>query len=244
MRIIDKNQDFYDSCQYIYPDDSITFDRTDSFLVTKDLIRNACGHWGERFILLQVGYTFWLFFIEWKNKKTGEKASYSDWAVDIVGEWKDYDLILVSSWKNFNHERKLLDLSIIRLAHVPYNMYSDFNFKTLSRDYKMDKIRLHADALVDAINHNDIRVIRSFNKEVFHVDLGRGKGYKTIEKHIPILRETGVANVIDPMSLYMAIEEFFSHEKTASERTESIGLTDKEKIENHGFSAKTSFRGK
>jgi len=31
-------------------------------------------------------------------------------------------------------------------------------------------------------------------------------------------------------------------EKTASERRESIGLTDIEKIENHGFDKKVSFR--
>ena len=49
---------------------------------------------------------------------------------------------------------------------------------------------------------------------------------------------------MDPLAVYLAIEEFFSKEKTAAERIESVGLTDKERIENHGFDAKTSFRGK
>ncbi len=31
MRIIDKNTDFYDCCQNMYRDNSLTFDRTDSF---------------------------------------------------------------------------------------------------------------------------------------------------------------------------------------------------------------------
>ena len=38
MRIIDKNTDFYDFYQGIYRDDTITFDRTESFLLTKELM--------------------------------------------------------------------------------------------------------------------------------------------------------------------------------------------------------------
>lgn len=41
----------------------------------------------------------------------------------------------------------------------------------------------------------------------------------------------------------ISLEEHFSHEKTSSERTTSVGITDKEKIENHGFDVRTSFRG-
>ena len=36
MRIIDKNTDFYDYYQNMYPDNSLTFDRTDSFILSKD----------------------------------------------------------------------------------------------------------------------------------------------------------------------------------------------------------------
>ena len=41
MRIIDKNTDFYDFLQNMYPDNSLTFDRTDSFVLTKDIL---CKH--------------------------------------------------------------------------------------------------------------------------------------------------------------------------------------------------------
>jgi hypothetical protein len=46
------------------------------------------------------------------------------------------------------------------------------------------------------------------------------------------------------LDIYNAFEEYFSLERTSTERTESVGLTDKEKITNHGFDTKISFRGK
>ena len=41
MRIIDNNTDYYDWLQNVYPDDSLVFDRRDSFLVTKEIF---CNH--------------------------------------------------------------------------------------------------------------------------------------------------------------------------------------------------------
>ena len=41
MRIIDKNTDFYDYCQNMCRDNSLTFDRTDSFILSKD---DLCGN--------------------------------------------------------------------------------------------------------------------------------------------------------------------------------------------------------
>jgi len=46
------------------------------------------------------------------------------------------------------------------------------------------------------------------------------------------------------VDIYLAFEEYFATQITNNERTESTGLTDKEKIENHGFDTKVSFRGK
>ncbi len=53
-----------------------------------------------------------------------------------------------------------------------------------------------------------------------------------------------MAGCINPLDIYLAFDEYFSLEKQAQERTESVGITDKERIENHGFDVKTSFRGK
>ena len=48
MRIIDKNADYYDFWQGVYRDDSITFDRTDSFALTKELVcDDMCFLYGD-----------------------------------------------------------------------------------------------------------------------------------------------------------------------------------------------------
>jgi hypothetical protein len=44
------------------------------------------------------------------------------------------------------------------------------------------------------------------------------------------------------MEVYQAFDEYFSLEKTASEKIEADGTTDKDRILNHGFDDKVSFR--
>lgn len=61
LRIIDKNTDFYDYIQGIYRDDTVVFDRTDSFILSKDMVCSKL-HRAPEFLLLQVCNTFWLFF--------------------------------------------------------------------------------------------------------------------------------------------------------------------------------------
>ena len=76
MRIIDKNTDFYDYIQNMYPDDSLTFDRTDSFVLTKEImcnhlvVRKNYSRYAQKkkithhnFVLLQIGNAFWLFLV-------------------------------------------------------------------------------------------------------------------------------------------------------------------------------------
>lgn len=58
----------------------------------------------------------------------------------------------------------------------------------------------------------------------------------------PILGAGRLGGRADPFVLYNSIEDYLSFMKTSSERTESVGLTDKEKIVNHGFDQKRSFR--
>jgi hypothetical protein len=65
-----------------------------------------------------------------------------------------------------------------------------------------------------------------------------------IKHDIPILKETGLGNYIDHMTLFYSIEEYFSMEKTASETTEPKGATNDDKIIMHGFDTKSSFRKK
>ena len=239
MRIIDKNTDFYDYLQNIYRDNSTTFDRTDSFVLTKS---NVCEHLYTcdrliggvfSFCLLQVCNKFWLFLIEVTKKVKGSEKP-SDYAAELLTSWNDY-----------SKERVLCNLSLIRFDWWEVGRY--FRTGRGFSNYSYDKAKFHEkfNILVDAINTNNYEVYRDMNSHTIFLDGWRNdEDNRRIEKHIPLLKASGFAGCIDPLEIYLAFEEYFSLEKTASERTASIGITDKEKIENHGFDVKTSFRGK
>lgn len=226
MRIIDKNTDYYDYLQNIYPDDSITFDRRDSFLLTKEIV---CSHltsaggyryWMMRrhrvehaFLLLQICNTFWLMSLD-----------VTSWAEDYIPE--DYDLTLLTKWQNFNKDRVLIELSVVSFWWDVEKRWLDDNKNT--------------DAFIQAVNTNDYRVA----SKIDHHIVFRGGDVNGEEKHIPILKACGVAGCAEALDVFLAFEEYFSSEKTASERTEAIGSTNEDKITSHGFDVKTSFRGK
>ena len=226
MRIIDKNTDFYDFYQNIYIDKTFTFDRRDSYLLTKEIICNCIiphryYSWRDKqyknkekyYLLLQVCNTFWLF------KLIITKFNYD------YDEPEDYNVELLARWRNFNKERKLIALDLI-------------DFHTHFYDVKDRAIKI--EDLVDSIDNNNYKLIKSFNKHIIYI----GGFNEMKERHIPILKASGLASLIDPHEIFLAIEEYFSLEKSESERRDPIGITDIDRIESHGFDKKTSFRGK
>lgn len=241
MRIIDKNTDFYDYLQNVYRDPSVTFDRTDSFILTKEIL---CKHlpytrpapkWVRNysrpfdFALLQVCNTFWLFLIDVFDE-------------DDYGHPQNYRIELLATWKNYEKQRKLIRLEIIDFS---WKVSERFKIKQrLTWQDDKDAIMENVGILTGAIDASDYKVKKAFDSHtIYYGTQTFGEG-KREEKHIPILMASGMAAFIDPIDIYMSIEEFFSLEKQASERTESVGITDVEKAENHGFDKKISFRGK
>lgn len=235
MRILDKNTDFYDYLQNMYPDTSITFDRTDSFLLTKEImcehLRDYRGYrsWKNpfRYILLQVCNTFWLFLVE-----ITETTSYD--------EPKNYAVELLTTWKNYDKPRALMKLDVITFDYTVDSAVRDYDYKAGGWVYDKSKIEKRLPALVQAVDTNNIRIQQSINKHTIY----HGSYENREEKHLPLLKACGLGSCINPLEIYLSFEEYFSLEKTAGERTESVGLTDVEKIGNHGFSTKDSFRGK
>ena len=232
LRIIDKNKDFYDYLQNVYRDGSITFDRTDSFLLTKEIMCDylygveARSRWYscnnrpyDHFVLLQVCNTFWLFLLQvtrWNDTCGREKYP------------ADYTIESIISWRNYKKECKLISLDIISFS-------ADITRTFYSRTRVSDSQK----RLVQAVDICDYKINDSINAHTIY----RGDG-TDVTKHIPLLKACGISNCIDPLSVYLSFEEYFSLKRTSSERTSSAGITDKEKIENHGFNVKTSFRGK
>lgn len=217
MRIIDKNTDFYDYLQYIYPDPTFTFDRRDSYLLTKEKIcqnlyyYQSYNKYKNNYLLLQVCNTFWLFLI--KITKIN----------NVYNKPLEYSIELLNTWKNYNKKRVLIKLDII-------------NFSYLITE--VEKINV----LIEAVNNNNYFLKKSLNEHIVYKDY---KGtFQKVLKHIPILKACGIADYIDPLDIFLSFEEYFSLEKTSSERIEAYGTTNNDKIENHGFDLKFSFRGK
>lgn len=203
------------------------FDRTDSFMLTKDIMCEHLNHLYYRrrrfhsFVLLQICHSFWLFLLE-----ITQKTDY-----DCP---KDYTVDLIAKWDNYSKPRCLIKLDIISFGLSLYR-------KDWYKWYEDDQWALvdHIDDLIQAIDQNDYHVDVSINKHIYYSGDGSQK-----EKHIPLLKASGLANSIDPLDAYLAFERYFLLEKSSMERIESVGLTDEEKIGNHGFDVKTSFRGK
>ncbi len=223
MKIIDKNYDFYDYLQGVYPDKTVTFDRTRSFTLTKGEVRNGLNYitYGINkigqisYILLQVCNRFWLF----ETKVLSYDYDY--------GYVKDYTINLVSTWVNYNADRKLFSFNYIKLNGD--DLFAHWSAKTEDRKHKI---------AIDAINRGN------YTKEYsLSVEYGYRNNERTIIYDIPLLKASGFAEFINPLDIYLAIEEYFSLERTAAERRESIGLTNDDKITNHGFDTKISFRG-
>lgn len=231
MRIIDKNKDFYDYLQGIYPDRRLVFDRTGSFVLTKQALCGCIPEYARRpgcFLLLQVCNTFWLYYARRVQKNDV-----------LVLERQEYNFELVASWKNYNKQRQLLKLDLIDFSardvfpnRWAFWMYED-NDKMAAALASVDFAE-KKDLLMTAVDANNYRVL---------YDTRWYSNLRT-KYRVPILSSSGLVGGIDPLEMYLSIEEYLSFEKTASERTESIGLTDRERIENHGFDVKHSFRGK
>ena len=236
MRIIDKNHDFYDYLQDP-TDDRTVFDRRNSFLLTKDMVcdklycpdhRNDSNH---RFLLLQCGSTFWLFLLTITERRTARWSTISDIT--------NYDLELLSMWKNYDKDRKLISFTMVDFL----NLYSLLPRWLGGPDEDFyNKLKSAAGKLQYSIDHNEFRVRRSFDR--YEVARSYKNTYVTEIKDVPLLHACGVSELVDPQLMFCAIEEYFSMEKTAAETTEPKGATNDDKIIMHGFDTKTSFRGK
>lgn len=214
MRIIDSNKDYYDFYQNIYRDNTFTFDRRDSYDLSKnEFCRNfvldmrwyryvRCKDNGERYLLLQICNHFWLMLLT--ITKTDNYGCCLDYSLELLDEWKDY-----------NRKRELIKFSQIKNYYYGHQ---------------------NREAFIDAVKHNDYDVRKTFDNFSFYRDNIKEK------RHIPILKNIGIAALIKPLNIYLALEEYFAAEKASQERTTSVDLTNDDKVTNHGFDLKSSFR--
>lgn len=239
MRIIDKDRDYYDYLQDP-TDNKIVFDRRNSFLLTKERILDnidsmRCDNKSKyRFILMQCGAAYWLFLLR--------VTSYKLSPVYLRHVPDNYSLTLITTWKNYDRPRREIAVELISFGFT-YMFYAHDVFdRTPDEDFSEEKIKSRANDLVDAINHNNHTVERSLSE--LRTSICTKQTWKDIIYDVPLLKACGIANLVEPLSVFYAIEEHFSLLRSESERTEAIGITNNDKLEMHGFDVKTSFRGK
>ena len=215
MRIIDKKHDFYDYLQDS-TDNAIVFDRHNSFLLTKETI---CSYFNySEYRGSRSNYRFLLMQCGatfWLMLANIKKVGYT-----II----NYDIELLKVWKNYNKPNYLFQLEVITFIEENYKIYDYKN-----KDYNIDNIKENIEDLKSAIDQNNYHIIFSILKR---------------KKNMPLLKASGFASVIDPITIFCAIEEYFSIEKMKLETTEPKGITNDDKIILHGFDTKTSFRKK
>lgn len=226
MRIIDKNNDYYD---YLNDnEDTLVFDRRGSRELTRreiiyiiNLVMDSYYKEPNIFMVLQCGATYWLLFAEGIDIRKDEfylKETAHDYRLSVLCTWKDYD-----------HPIKLLSLQTIMFNEMwKYNLYKiEHHKQKIIRTLLWEEIVKATPKLQEAVIHKEYRVYDDFST----------KGYL-------LLKATGIPNLIGPEVMYNAIDEYFSLMKTAAESTVAEGTTNNDKIKNHGFDTKTSFRGK
>lgn len=228
MRIIDKNHDFYDYMQA--PDDTIVFDRRNSFLLTKEMVCNKLNYTSDdkyRILLLQCGARFWLILLT--ITKTERNT--------VFEKPIDYTLELLDHWTDYNKLRQVISLEEISLrGHVfSYDIF-------FSKTDPYDIIKKNTNRIRLAVEYNEHKVLTNFN--TFTVSTSHKSGWTEKTYDIPLLNACGIKDIISPDSIFTAIEEHFSMEKSEAETTEAKGTTNDDKIIMHGFDTKISFRGK
>ena len=216
MRIIDKNTDFYD---YVFPldkDSHLIFERHSFELKRSQIIRDLS------FIGRPYGKDYYFILLH-------VGSTYWLFTFNVTKRPSNYniedgEINLLNCWLDYNSAPCLITLDVIDFEWVirrkplteiyTPNMCKTLTNKISTLDYKT---RMHLTEPV-ALNDDD--------------------------KQIPLLKSSGLTKLIDPQLLYLSFEECFSARIKTSERTQSVGLTNDEKITNHGFDLKNSFRGR
>lgn len=229
MRIIDSKYDYYDYLQNYT--DPIVFDRRGSRVLTKEDVCHALSLYNDRtdkyLLLLHCGATYWLILATITEKEKGR------WATHEIP--KNYDLKVLSKWSDYSKKRELISLYVITVPM--WKIYNDVYSYEVIEEVAIK----HIDEIKETIRVDDYGWNRICSAYYRKWDYATRKHIE--EYQPPLLKACGISNVIDPLEIFVAIEEHFSLLKTEAERTEPLGATNDDKIIMHGFDTKTSFRG-
>ena len=213
MRILDKYKDYYDFFGHISEDKTLVYDRRGSTPLTLEQIL---------YHLLNGRYRYHYNDVLYFGLHVGFKLfilEVTNLQIDTdkkTGKVKHAsgDIGLVDSIDNFNWKGKPLQLVHLRKPVPKYQSY----MAQLRRWDQSYQSQLKIDPIMQV---KDDKVTNELLAEK------------------PLLLDTGIPALIPPFEIYKNLEVYFSASKT--EKTVDIA-TNNEKIVNHGFDMKSSFR--
>ena len=141
------------------------------------------------------------------------KITYLDVSTGWVMHLDNYKIELVKYWKNYDN---LVDFEFGIAEKLESYGYKNYH-------------PLYEKQSIDSLYNTELK------KAYLYYSRLKDRSY-------PILYESGIASCTDSHQLYMDIEEWLSAQKEKEFRTESKDITDKQKIVNHGFDTRESFR--
>lgn len=215
LRIIDKNKDYYDYFAHqVDSDDGVTFDRRGSIpLQHEDFFNILSKHVKEH------KYHQHLYWFSPKEPVEYNKlfAVRAGIALFLIGLKLDID---ETDFRNCILKSYSMEL---------IKTFEDFNYRGKVLDIvsvECEKYHLHA------LNKKNLENIKLTELTMRHFGLPDG---------FYILKNIGIPAMISPEKIYYGMETYLFSLKNDKD-CESTGLTDCEKIVNHGFDKKTSFR--
>ena len=145
------------------------------------------------------------------------KITYLGVSTGWIIHLDNYKVELVKYWKNYDN-----------LVDFEFGIAEELRNYGYKNDYRYDRSRYEKQSIDSLYN---TKLLKAYLYDS-----------RLKDRSYPILCESGIASCTDSHQLYMDIEEWLSAQKERELRTESKDITDKQKIVNHGFDTRESFR--
>lgn len=146
------------------------------------------------------------------------KITYLGVSTGWIRRLDNYKVELVKYWKNYDN-----------LVDFDFGIVEELRNYGYKNDYSRYERSRYEKQSIDSLYN--IKLLKAY----WYSSRLKDRSY-------PILCESGIASCTDSHQLYMDIEEWLSAQKERELRTESKDITDKQKIVNHGFDTRESFR--
>lgn len=185
----------------------------------------------------------------------------------LVLEIESKDNQVFSALTYFSHFVPFVDYKLVcaagklflTLSHAPFakpqspfELFAEDNFQELHQHWfsRRRYYRATGLSLSDFVNKEMpclVDVAKKVGAPVFSINrvvgLGAGRWNLFLDKNIPILEEYGIASVVRPEQMYQDIGYFVANTiKDSPDMMPPTSSTDKEKVLQHGFDVKQSFR--